>query len=339
MAEKRRDLYEVLGVPRDADPDALRKAYRKLARQYHPDVNPGDSEAEAKFKEISQAYSVLSDPEKRRNYDEFGDVSLEGGFDPEKAREAREAFGRRFGGGGGAGAGAGGGPRGFEGFADFGGGEPFEFGDLEDLLGRAFGGGARGRRGGGRAGFPGQDVEATLELDFLEAARGGEKRISLARPTPDGGSTTETVTVRIPPGVADGGHIRLPGKGGPGMGGGPAGDLHARVRVRPHPVFRREGRDLHLELPVTVREAVRGARVEVPTLEGRATVTIPPGTDGGQRLRLRGKGIPSPSGGAPGDLIVSVRIRVPKGLDDEALSKLDALAAFDPDDPRKGLFE
>lgn len=338
MAEKRRDLYEVLGVPRDADEDALRKAYRKLARQYHPDVNPGDQEAEAKFKEISQAYSVLSDPEKRRNYDEFGDVSLEGGFDPEEARRAREAFGRRFGGAGGAGgAGAGGGPRGFQGFADFGGGEHFEFGDLEDLLGRAFGGRARGS--GRRGGFPGQDIEATLELDFLEAARGGEKRISLERPTPEGGRKTETVTVRIPPGVADGGRIRLPGKGGPGPGGGPAGDLHATVRVRPHPVFRREGRHLHLEVPITVREAVRGARVEVPTLEGRATLTIPPGTDGGQRLRLRGKGIPSPSGGAPGDLIVSVRIRVPRGLDEEALEKLDAIAAFDPPEPRKGLFE
>lgn len=338
MAEKRRDLYQVLGVPRDADADTIRKAYRKLARQYHPDVNPGDREAESKFKEVSEAYSVLSDPEKRRNYDEFGDVSLEGGFDPEQARRAREAFGRRFGGG------AAGGPRGFGaggfGAGGFEGAETFEFGDLEDLLGRAFGGRARGGgRGRRRGGLPGQDVEATLELDFVEAARGGEKRISLARPTPEGGQKTETVTVRIPPGVADGGRIRLPGKGAPGMGGGPPGDLHATIRVRPHPVFRREGRDLHVEVPVTLREAVRGARVEVPTLEGRATVTVPPGTDGGRRLRLRGKGISSPSGGAPGDLFVTVRIRVPRELDEEGLRKLDELAAFDPPDVRKGLFE
>jgi len=323
----KRDLYEVLGVARDADPDALRKAYRKLARRHHPDVNPGDEAAEERFKEISEAYDVLSDPVKRRNYDEFGEISLQGGFDAEQARRAREAFGARFGGEPGPGA------AGFE----FRSGEPFEFGDLDDLLGR-FGFGGRGGRGGRAGGMRGPDLEATLELDFLEAAKGGEKRLSLQLAGEDGRVRTQTLTVRIPPGVGDGGRIRLRGKGAPGRGGAPAGDLWATVRVRPHPVFRREGRDVSVEVPVTIAEAIRGAKIEVPTLDGRATVTVPPGTDSGQKLRLRGKGIPDPKGGSPGDLYVVIQIRVPKGLDAEAAAALDTLAEAGPENPRKELF-
>lgn len=321
----RKNLYEILGVSKDADKEAIRKAYRKLARQYHPDVNPGDATAETRFKEISEAYAVLSDEEKRRNYDEFGDVSLESGFDPEAARRSREAFGARFGGAGARGPG-------FDPFAQgFQGGEQhFEFGDLDDLLGRAFGGRARS----GPRSMRGPDLETELHLDFLDAARGGEKRVTL--PRPEGGS--ETVTVRIPPGVADGGRIRLPHKGAAGAGGGARGDLWATIRVRPHPVFRREGRDLLLDLPVTLGEAVEGARIEVPTLEGRATLTIPAGTDGGRRLRLRGKGIPDPSGGPAGDLYVTVRIRVPQELDDAGREALETLRRFEPQDPRKELF-
>jgi DnaJ-class molecular chaperone len=318
----KRDLYKVLGVARDADAETLKKAYRKLARRHHPDVNPGDKAAEEKFKEISEAYDVLSDAAKRRNYDEFGEIALQGGFDPEQARRAREAFGARFGG-----AGPGGGPH-FEAS-----GEPFEFGDLDDLLGR-FGFGGRGASGRA-AGLRGSDLEAQLDLDFLEAAKGGEKRLSLQLAGEDGRLRTQSLTVRIPPGVADGGRIRLRGKGGPGLGGGPPGDLWATVRVRPHPVFRREGRNLVLDLPLTIAEAIRGAKVEVPTLDGRATLTIPPGTDSGQKLRLRGKGIASPSGAAPGDLYVVVQIRVPKQLDADTLDKL---AGAGPDDLRKELF-
>ena len=281
----------MLGVPRDADEDAIRKAYRKLARKHHPDVNPGDKVAEEKFKDISQAYAVLSDTEKRRAFDEFGEVALEGGFDPEAARRAREAFGARF--GGGARTGAGGGPVEF-------GGEGFAF-DLDDVLGDLFrqrgGPGARGRGGPGFA-LRGADLGAELELDLEEAARGGERRITVTRPVAGGGAKPENVTIRIPAGVADGGRIRIPGKGGEGLGGGPPGDLHATIRIRPHRLFRVEGRDLHLEVPVTVREATLGARIEVPILEGRATVVVPPGTDGGRRLRLRGKGLPHPGGGA-----------------------------------------
>jgi DnaJ-class molecular chaperone len=303
MADKK-DLYEILGVSRDADRDAIRKAYRKLARQNHPDLN----------------WEVLEDAEKRRNYDEFGEVSLEAGFDPEKARQAREAFGARFGFSGQPGAGQS--------------AEEFHFGGIDDLLGNLFGGNVEGR------GFRlrGADLETRLELDFLEAVRGGEKRLTVTRPTAEGGATTETVTVRIPPGVDSGGRLRLQGKGAPGIGGGPPGDLHVRLQVRPHRVFRREGRDLVVELPITVREAILGGRVEVPTLDGRATLTVPPGTQGGTRLRMRGKGVPSPRGGPAGDLLVRVQIRVPREVDDEAKAALDALGRFDDPELRKGLF-
>jgi curved DNA-binding protein len=312
-----RDPYEILGVARDAEVAAIRKAYRKLARKNHPDLNPGDKAAEERFKEISQAWEVLEDPERRRNYDEFGAVSLEAGFDAEKARRAREAFGSRFGTGARPGA---------EGF-----GEEFEFGDLDDLLGRYFGG--RGEARGMR--LRGPDLEATLELDFLDAVRGGEQRLTLAR---SAGGGNETITVRIPPGVDTGGRLRIPGKGGPGNGGGPPGDLSVLLRVRPHRVFRREGRDLTFDLPVNVTEAIRGAKVDVPTLDGRATLTVPPGTDSGTRLRLRGKGVPDPRGGPPGDLYARVQIRVPRDLDADAQGSLDALERAEEREIRKELF-
>ena len=288
----KKDLYGVLGVSRDADEKAIRKAYRQLARRYHPDVNPGDEEAEETFKTISEAYSVLSDSERRRNYDEFGEISLEGGFDAEKARQARETFGRRFGAGGPGG--------GF--YAR--GGESFHFDDLEGLFSDLFArsGGPRGRRGA--------DHEAEIELDFVDAVRGGEHRLSFARPTADGGARRETLSVRIPPGVSDGGRIRLRGKGGEGLGSGGPGDLYARIRIRPPPFFRREG---------------------------RVTLTIPPGTDSGSKLRLRGKGVPSPSAGAHGDLYVVVQIRVPRDLPPEMAKKLEDLAEYEPADLRKEL--
>jgi curved DNA-binding protein len=322
VAERaKQDLYQILGVARDASEDVIRKAYRKLARRYHPDVNPNDKGAEDKFKEISHAYSVLSDAEKRRTYDEFGAVSLEGGFDPEAARRAREAFGARFGGGG-------------ERPGGFGDAEGFAYEGLDDLFSNLF-----ARQGGGRGRMRGRgaDVEAELELDFMDAARGAEQRLTLARPQPDGSVRQETVTVRIPPGVADGGRLRIPGKGGPGLNGGPAGDLHARIRVRPHRYFRREDRDLLVDVEVSVREATLGAKVEVPTLEGRVTLTIPAGTDSGTKLRVRGKGIPSPSGGAPGDLYAVVQIRVPRAVGARERGLLDELAKFDPPDLRKDL--
>ena len=306
---RRRDLYEVLGVARGADAEAIRKSYRLLARKFHPDLNQGRRESEERFKEVSEAYAVLSDPEKRALYDEFGAISLGAGFNAETARASR-----RFGGGRGMG------------------GDAFGF-SIDDVFGSVFGGRGRGRRGA--AAFRGEDLQVTLELEFLEAARGATKQITVTRPDRDGRLQSERVTVRIPPGVDDGGRIRIRGKGPESRSGGPAGDLFASIRIRPSAIFRRDGRDLLLDLPVTVNEATLGARVEIPTLEGTATVTVPPGSDSGRRLRLRGKGIADPKSGTRGDLYVSVQIRVPVGLDPEATAKLRELAAYDPPGIRK----
>jgi DnaJ-class molecular chaperone len=321
MARKeRRDLYEVLGVSRSADVDEIKSRYRALAREHHPDVNPEDAQAEARFKEVSEAWAVLGDEAKRRDYDAFGAASLEAGFDGDAARQARQGFG-------------GGGFR-FEGFGGAQGGAPA---GVEDLLSGLFGGGRAGFRG--PRPMRGADLEADLPLDFLTAARGGEQRLTLQTTDARGVPKAKTVSVRIPAGIGDGARIRLAGQGGSGSGGGPPGDLIARARVAAHPVFRRNGRDLLIELPLTVAEAIRGAKVEVPTLEGRATVTVPSGTDSGRRLRLRGKGLADPKGGPPGDFIATVAIRVPKEIDETLLDTLEALGEADGSAAREKLFD
>lgn len=315
----RRNPYEVLGVARDADAATVKKAYRKLAQESHPDRHPDDPQAEDRFKEINQAYQVLSDPERRSAYDEFGDIALDPNFDAERARAARsQGFGGFPGGG-----------------FSFSTGDAEGFTDLGSLFEDLFGGaGAAGRARGPRA-RRGPDLETTIELDFVDAALGCEQRIELQLPQADGSARSETLAVRIPPGVSDGGRIRLAGKGGPGRGGGPAGDLIARVRVRPHSLFRREGRDIHIEAPVSVTEATLGAEFEVPTLDGRVMLRVPPGTDSGSKLRLRGKGIPAAGGQPAGDLYVGIRIRVPKKLDDEARQRVKDLEPLGPHDLRK----
>ena len=310
------EYYETLGVPQTASVEDIRKAYKRLARKYHPDLNPGDTKAEARFKNISAAYEVLSDPERRRHFDEFGEASLQAGFAADRARGARGRFSSRFGAPGAEGS-----------------GEGHGFGGIEDLL-RGF-----RARGGGQAGarfrMDGADVEASMSLAFVEAVKGGERRIGIARPRADGSRVEEEISVRIPAGVTDGGRLRIPGKGGEGMNGGEPGDLWIQVRVEPHPFFRQEGRDLELELPVTLAEAVVGGRVDVPTLDGRATVTIPPGTSSGSRLRLRGQGVPASRTTPAGDLYARIKIVVPK----DAAAKLeDALRELAEEDPRKGLF-
>lgn len=317
--------YEVLGVERNAKVDEIKKRYRKLARETHPDLNPGDAAAETRFKQISVAYEILSDPDKRKAYDEFGEISLEGGFDAERARAERNRFNERFGAADG---------------ARFGG--QYEFGDLEDLL-RQFGGaggaggaGFGGARRGGAPRMRGSDIEAELELDLLEAVRGGERKMMIDRVRPDGSRFPETITVRVPPGITDGGRLRIPGKGGEGLGGGADGDLWLRTRVRPHPIFRSSGRDLEFDLPLTIREATLGARVEIPTLDEPALLTVPPGTNSHSRLRLRGKGVPASGGKPAGDLFARVKIIVPDEVD---AALREALEASDQKDPREGLWK
>jgi len=321
-----RDLYEILGVPRTASQDELKKSYRRLAKQHHPDVNPGNKAAEEKFKEVTAAFEVLSDPKRRSLYDEFGADALRTGFDEKRAEEVRR-WKRQ-------GAPPGGMPFDFGDFAtvDVGQYGSFDFGSIfGDLFGgRA--GGARVRRGRGGPAWepgpePGADAAADLEITLRDAVLGGERDLRV-----DG----KTLRVRIPAGVDDGSQIRLAGQGGPGHRGGPAGDLFLRVKVRPHPHVRREGKDLAVDLPVTVPEAVEGAEVRLPTFEGPVALRVPKGASSGMRLRLRGKGLPDLHGGARGDLYAVVQLVLP--TESEALHKAArSLESLYEGDPRAGI--
>lgn len=294
------DLYAVLEVQRGASESDIRKSYRKLARQHHPDVNPNNPEAEERFKQISFAYDVLSDPEKRKRYDEFGMAGLAEGFDSAQARGyqrwARQAHRSPF----------------QESFTSG--------GSLEDLLGDLFG--MRGGRSGPARPDKGADIEGAVTVDFLDAIRGAEVRVQVHRPGGTGQSTS--LRVKVPAGTADGSRIRLAGQGGPGATGGAAGDLFLTVHVRPHPFLTREGDDLCLDLPVTLPEAVGGAQIEIPTGDGRVTMKVPPRSQNDQRLRLRGKGVRRRDGGS-GDLLVRLRVQLPE-VDGEDAERLEALA-------------
>jgi curved DNA-binding protein len=316
----RRDLYEILGVPRSATEKDIRKAYRELARKYHPDRNPGDKQAEERFKEASYASEVLLNKEKRALYDEFGENGLREGFNPEAFRQyQRYAQARGQG-------------RGSEGFSGFGG--------LEDLLNQAAarggsGGGGWGRGfqdmfggdvadifGGARRSRP-RDVVSDVTIDFMDSVRGTETELSIQSP----GAEPRTVKVRIPAGVKDGGRIRLRGQGVEG------GDLVLRVHVKDHPYFRREGDDLLLSLPITAGEAYHGAKVQIPTLSGPVMLRIPKGAQSARKLRLRGKGVKR--GDHQGDLIVELEIVLPTS--NEAASHIDALSALYTEPVRKHL--
>ena len=318
-----RDLYQVLGVARDADEDVIKKAFRKLAMKYHPDKSPGKAN-EQRFKEVNQANEVLSDKKRRALYDEFGEDSLSQGFDPERARLIRQ-YGR--GGGRVRGGGGGGMPDGFDVQEIFGGqgGQQGEFGDLiGDLFGRA-----RAGRGGGVRGAPrsrGQDVESEVTIDFASAVKG--TTLSLQR-------GSEQVAVRVPPGANEGSRLRIPGQGGQGFNGGPPGDLLVTVHVLPHAFFRREGDDLHLDVPITLGEAYRGEKIRVPTPDGEVTLKVPPRTQTGSMTRLRGKGIARKNREA-GDLYVRFLVHVPTGDEPEVAKAIEVLANK-VDDPRAGL--
>ena len=314
-----RDLYDILGVPRTATADEVKTAYRTLAKKYHPDRNAGDKAAEEKFKEVTAAADVLTDPKRRSLYDEFGADSLRSGFDPAKAEQYRQWKSH--------GAPQGGMPFDFGDFervnvGDFG---AFDFGSLfEDLFGAQAGGAVHGRARTRRHGpIAGGDAEAEVEVELQEAVRGGERDLRV------GG---KTLRVRIPAGVTDGSSIRLSGQGSQGANGGPPGDLYLRVRLREHPVLRRDGRDLSMELPVTVPEAALGAEVTIPTFEGSVRLRVPPGAQSGTRLRLRGKGLPDLKGGARGDLYAVVKIVLPEPSAElgEAVKPLRDLYKGDP---------
>ena len=298
-----KDPYSALGVSKTASAAEIKKAYRKLARKLHPDVNPGDKKSEERFKEMSGAFEVLGDPKKRALYDEFGEISTRPGFDEAKAREyQRQAAGGL---GGGSGFGGGGG---FGGFRS-GGADPD---DLAAMFGDLFSRRQAGRtQRGWTEATPGDDVEASIEVDLRDAVLGAEREIAFTRPTGE----SSRLKVKIPAGVETGSRVRLPGQGGPGERGGHKGDLYLRITVRSHGAVRVEGRDLRLDLPITPAEALAGAEVTAPTFEGAVKLKIPPGSQSGRKLRLRGRGLPALKGGATGaprgDLYVVLQIVLP----------------------------
>src|SRR6267143_2224371 len=398
----KKDYYELLGVKKSASAEDIRKAFRKLARKYHPDVNPGDKGAEEKFKALSEANEVLSDPKKRKIDDQVGFYS--DNIDPATA----EAYARAGGGAGGFQGGGQGNARGQGVNVDFGG---FDFSDMFENAGRGGRGAAgsgsfrdifSGIFGGGRGTAaeegpePGTDLEYQVNVPFWTAIRGGVMRINISRqvvssnchgqgfleqpgkcpqcngtgqvtqtggrmkfnvqcprchgtgknistcPTCHGEGTverTEPLEVRIKPGTRDGQRIRIPGKGNAGAHGGPPCDLFVIIRTGDHPIFRREGDDIYLSVPVAVTEAVLGAKIEVPTIDGRALLKIPPGTQPGQKLRLRDKGVPSATqDGARGDEIVEITVKIPMPRDERTKELLRELATLNPEDPRAELW-
>ena len=306
------DYYQVLGVSRTATEDQIRKAYKRIARENHPDVRPNDPAAAERFKQASEAYEVLSDPDKRKQYDTFGaawkhagQAGLGGPF-PGGGQQVDldEIFGR--GGAGGV--------------------------DLEELLGGMFGGGRRARRG--PTARRGRDVRMEVTVPFMTAARGGTYDVRPAHPS--GGAT---LAVKVPPGIRDGGVIRLAVDGEPGLMVCPAGDLRLTIHVAAHPYFRREGNDLLLDLPLSFTEAALGARVDVPTLSGETvTLTVPPGTSSGAKLRLKGQGLPDPKTNERGDQYAVVKIVAPKQVSGRARELLEQLDREAPAHPRAGLW-
>ena len=304
------DLYSTLGVAKTASAADITKAYRKLAKKLHPDLNPGDKAAEEKFKQISAAYSILNDPEKRGRYDR-GEIDASGQERPQ------QQYYRDFAGG----------PEG----ARYHTGAGFEdIGEFSDLFGDLFGRAQRGSaRGGQRFAMRGQDAQYRLGIDFLEAVNGAKKRITL----PDG----NTLDVTIPAGASDGLVMRLKGKGVPGMGGAEPGDALVEISVAPHPVFTREGNDVVVEVPITFDEAVLGGKVEVPTTTGRVAVTVPAGANTGQILRLKGKGVKTKGG--TGDQLVKLSVVLPDRVDDDLKALAETWRAKHSYDPRRKLKE
>jgi curved DNA-binding protein len=303
---KYKDYYKILGVERNAGEDDIKKAYRKLARKYHPDVSK-ETDAKEKFQEVSEAYETLRDKEKRAAYDSLGS-GFRQGQDFRPPPDWYDRFGADRG-------------------EDLGGVDLSELFESLGAFGRAsgFGRGRAGARRGGTMAFPGEDYEVPVRLTLEEAFRGTERTVQL-----EGG---RTFTARIPKGATDGQRLRLPGKGGPGMNGGPPGDLYLQIHLEPHPLFRVSGHDLDLEVPLAPWEAALGAQVEIPTMEGRVTMKVPAGSKTGQKLRLAGKGLPKPGGGA-GDLYAVLGIDVPSTLTEQEKTLFEELRKASKFNPR-----
>lgn len=325
-----KDYYKVLGVPRTASDDDIRKAFRKLAREYHPDLAKDKAAAEEKFKEINEAYEVLGDPEKRRKYDTLGENwNQPGGFKPPPGWKQSGTF-------------RGGGARGAEPFEFHFGGTGFSDFFEQFFSGRPGGFGTSGAErmhedyGAGTAyAERGSDIEGDIMVTLDEVLAGSVRSISLRRVNPlSGAEETQSFRVRVPPGVREGQTIRVPGKGQPGVGGGPVGDLYLRVRIARHPDFRVRGSDLYYDLELAPWEAVLGATVRVPTLEGSISVRVPPGTTGGRQLRVRGHGLPI-SGNGRGDLYVAITIQVPPTVSEEEKKLWEQLAQRSNFEPRR----
>jgi molecular chaperone DnaJ len=388
-ATNKQDYYGVLGVSRDAKEDEIRKTYRKLARKYHPDLNPGDKAAEERFKKVQEAYDILNDPKKRQVYDQYG-------FYSDNIPTGGPGAGPGAGGGGAHDPGMGFGGFDFTDFVNQQGGAPGQGaagGNFRDIFSQFFGGRKDGRAGGSERG---SDLEYGLNIDFWESIKGTQVRLNVSRqevcetcggsgsqggastvcpecdgtgnvtqmagamkfsltcprcdgkgrlrnvcPTCHGDgrlSKSEPVEVRIPPGAQSGSRLRVAGKGNAGRGGGAAGDLYITVRVEPHTFFRREGDDIHIQVPVTVSEAGLGAKIEVPTIDGRALLKVPQGTQNGQKFRLREKGVTSTRQSKRGDEIVEVSIQAPKAQDERTRELLRELAEANQEDPRKEIW-
>lgn len=370
------DFYEILGVPRNADSDEIKKAYRKLARKWHPDINPGNPEAEKRFKEISEAYDCLGNEEKRKLYDEFGKEGLQSGFDAEKVRRYRQ-------------------------WSTYGAGEPEgvsrDFGryqSYEDVFGDLFG--FETGAGGAHAPTPGRDVEHEMTIDLVSALRGFETELTMqtlkpcrscsgsgldpaagmstcgvcggsgrvkvgggplhfTKPCPECGGHgrvgrpcpscrgqgrlpgTETIRVTIPKGVKEGSRVRVAGKGEPGLNGGSPGDLYLLIHVKDHPFLKRIGDDLIMEVPVTVREAAAGGGIKIPTIDGEIVLKVPPGSQNGQTLRVRGKGAFNPKTKTRGDLLVKLSVRLPTIKNREVLEAAEKMEKYYEGDVRAGI--
>lgn len=362
MAPQVRDYYETLGVDRKSSQEEIKKAYRKLARKFHPDLNPGDKTSEQKFKELNEAYEILGDEKKRAEYDQFGSTAFNGG-------------------------------PGFD-YRTYTSGDRFDFGGFGDIFSDLFGGGP-GPGGAQAMDLRGPDLVMGLDLSMEEAFAGVTKPITYSREAPckgcggSGAETsrqcdmckgagkissskgffkmsqacsacggtgrqvtkacrscggrgrilhTESIKVKIPPGADTGSRIRVKGMGGAGQGG-PAGDLQIEITVREHPIFKRKGDNILVDVPVTFGEAALGSRIEVPTLDGVAAMTLPPGTQGGQKLKLAGKGFPSSKTGRRGDQVVTIRVAVPRNISERAKTALQEIESLYKESPRKGMLK